>query len=545
MKQKSANQSAVSQSGNTAVNSSAKLPPLPTYQSVGGAALQKTPPLDVKQKKRKSKSNKASSVRRRASKAPKQTDLAAQVDELQGQLAALRAAVEGRETSVESQERVERPRSRASANAQPTLTSSPEESSGYSTGPSYSPLQHAVDARREGGSPPSTLDSGPSTLDPRLPSTPLDALSEQIAELRTQLSTLVARSSSPVTGGPPLHHPVVAQREGGSPPSTLDSGPSTRAGAKPMPIYELKETHPVGYQSSDLSDSSSEESKDGFFSGLFDYARIQWLAGDWEGLAKLAPAKFSDHRDRANVALITALGRVQLGDVPGSKECFKLAKKWGVDRRLAISFIYQGALSSLKSARQLKNLPLPANKPAAKRIQLPTQRVFVPFDEDKNRERWKGTSNLKEDWNSRTISLAKMIPAHSKVLEFGAGNCILKNHLPPGCEYTPSDLYDRGNGTLVMDLNGEDFQIPEGFDCCVLSGVLEYIIDVSRFVKEASKKVPHMIFSYAIYERNKDIHGDWVNHYAFNEILEIFEEQGYDCIKMKNWKRQMLFHFQR
>ena len=361
-------------------------------------------------------------------------------------------------------------------------------------------------------------------------------LQESSVETPPESPSPVSAFQPPVYASSPLHHAGVAQRGGGPLPATA---------AKPLPIYELKETSPAGYQSSDLSDSSSEESKDGFLSGLFYCAWIQSLAGDWESLATLAPAKFSDHRDRANVALITALRRVQLGDVPGSKECFKLAKKWGVDRRLAISFIYLGALSSLKSARQLKNLALPANKPAAMRFQLDFQRVFVPFDEDKNRERWKGTSNLREDWKSRTINLAKMIPAHSKVLEFGAGNCILKNHLPPGCEYTPSDICDRGSGTLVMDLNGEDFEIPEGFDCCVLSGVLEYIIDVSRFVKEASKKVPHMILSYAIYERNKDMHGDWVNHYAFNEILEIFEKHGYNCSKITNWKRQMLFYFQK
>jgi FkbM family methyltransferase len=283
-KQMSANQSAVSQSGNTAVNSSAKLPPLPTYQSVGGAALQKTPPLDVKQKKRKSKSNKASSVRRRASKAPKQPDLAAQVAELQGQLVALRAAVEGRETSVESQERVERPRSRASANAQPTPVSSPVESSGYSTGPSHSPLQHAVDAQREGGSPPATAAEQP---------------------------------------------------------------PSTRAGAKPLPVYELKETRPVGYQSTDLLDSSSEESQDGFFTGLLDRARMQWLIGDWVSLTAYELTSIHSHPQRAKLALLCASAHVQIGNKELSKKFIAYAYEWGVDKRLALKTLIGGLHYSL------------------------------------------------------------------------------------------------------------------------------------------------------------------------------------------------------
>ena len=292
MKQKPANQAAVSESGNTAVNSSAKLPPLPTYQSVGGAALQKTPPLDVKQKKRKSKSNKASSVRRRASKAPRQTDLAAQVAELQGQLAALRAAVEDRETSVESQERVQRPRSRASANPQPTPASSPVESSGYSTGPSHSPLHHAVAAQREGGPPPVTA---------------------------------------------------------------AEQHPSTRAGAKPMPIYELKETRPVGYQSSDLLDSSSEESEDGFFTGLLDRARMQWLMGDWESLSKLDLEQIQHHPDRAKLAALTAIGQLQTGQFTKVNTYIRLAYEWGGNKKIISKLLLAGAFISIGRASVIKN----------------------------------------------------------------------------------------------------------------------------------------------------------------------------------------------
>ena len=287
MKQKSANKSAVSQSGNTALNSSAKLPPLPTYQSVGGAALQKTPPLDVKQKKRKTKSNKASSVRRRASKAPKQTDLAAQVDELRGQLAALRAAVEGRETSVESQERIERPRSRASANAQSAPASSPVESSGYSTVPSHSPLQHAVVAQREGVSPPATAAEQP---------------------------------------------------------------PSTRAGAKPLPVYELKETRPVGYQATDLLDSSSEESQDGFFTGLLDRARLQWLIGDWDGLASNDLQKVKNHPQKNKLAVLTASACLQNGKKAEAEIWLRMATSWGVSNKLVVNVLIAGAHHSLAMA---------------------------------------------------------------------------------------------------------------------------------------------------------------------------------------------------
>ena len=282
-------------------------------------------------------------------------ELAAQVAELQGQLAALRAAVEGRETSVESQERVQRPRSRASANPQPTPASSPVESSGYSTGPSHSPLHHAAAAQREGGPLPVTAaEQHPSTLGPR-PSTQLAALSEQIAELRTQLASVAtAAASAPVTSySPPAtaaEQPPSTPLAATPPPSPLDSGPSTRAGAKPMPIYELKETRPVGYQSSDLLDSSSEESEDGFFTGLLDRTRMQWLMGDWESLSKLDLEQIQHHPDRAKLALLVSAGLMQGGQAERAKQHLAQAYRWGVPKKLAFSILYSGVRQNLHQA---------------------------------------------------------------------------------------------------------------------------------------------------------------------------------------------------
>ncbi len=126
-----------------------KLPPLPTFQKVsiasttaGKTASSGQPAADRAVKKKTPASKKKSRVEDRASSAKKGSSeqsqaplpppatrisppvtaaeqLATQVAALQEQIAELRAAVEGRETSVESQERVERPRSSASAAQQP------------------------------------------------------------------------------------------------------------------------------------------------------------------------------------------------------------------------------------------------------------------------------------------------------------------------------------------------------------------------------------------------------------------------------------------
>lgn len=250
--------------------------------------------------KNKPSRKKESSVQPRVSRAAEQPDLAAHVAELQGQLAALRAAVEGRGSSVESQERVERPRSRASANPKSTSASSPVESSGYSTGPSHSPLHHAVAAQHEGGPLPATV-------------------TEQ-------------------------------------PPSTLASRPSPLAGAKPLPIYELKETQPVGYQSTDLFDSSTEETQDGFFTGLLDRARMQWLIGDWESLSKLDMDQIQHHPDRAKLALLVSAGLMQGGQADRAKQHLAQAYRWGVPKKLAFSILYSGVRQSLHQVTHGKTL---------------------------------------------------------------------------------------------------------------------------------------------------------------------------------------------
>ena len=68
-------------------------------------------------------------------------------------------------------------------------------------------------------------------------------------------------------------------------------------------------------------------------------------------------------------------------------------------------------------------------------------------------ERWANPGNLEEWWESRAQRLARMIPAGTRVIEFGAGRRRLEAFLDPSCTYTASDLVERGPGTFVCDLN--------------------------------------------------------------------------------------------
>jgi hypothetical protein len=164
------------------------------------------------------------------------------------------------------------------------------------------------------------------------------------------------RPASSDVSHPPsaIHHPSSAAEQPAatnSPVSNLQSPVSSS-----IPIYELKETSPAGYQSHGDSTSSSEESQDGFFTGLLDRARIQWLMGDWEGLSKLDLEQIELHPDRAKLALLVSAGLMQGGQTERARQHLAQAYRWGVPKKLAFSILYSGVRQSLHQVTHGKTL---------------------------------------------------------------------------------------------------------------------------------------------------------------------------------------------
>ena len=268
--------------------------------------------------------------------------------------------------------------------------------SASSSATSHSPLQHAVAAQHGGGPSPATAVPPPPDIE------------GQVAELQAQIAALKAlveqqkgnelqesglppspplmspfglptagypaspagtcsafqsqvSASSPATSHSPLQHAVAAQCAGGPlpvtaeqpPPSTLDTRPSTLPAAKPLPVYELKETRPVGYQSQGNSTSLSDEDQDGFFSGLLDRFRIQWLMGDWESLSKLDLEQISSHPDRAKLALFGSVGLIQTGRTFDALKYLEFAKSQGCSSKLIKTILLSGIHTSMYSANLL------------------------------------------------------------------------------------------------------------------------------------------------------------------------------------------------
>jgi predicted TPR repeat methyltransferase len=105
-------------------------------------------------------------------------------------------------------------------------------------------------------------------------------------------------------------------------------------------VYELKEATQVN--------SLSEE--DGFYTGLLDRARIQWLMGDWEGLSKIDLEQIEHHPDRAKIALLASAGLMQAGEDIKAQQFIRIARDWGVSKKLACNILAAGMHNNLGRA---------------------------------------------------------------------------------------------------------------------------------------------------------------------------------------------------
>lgn len=162
-------------------------------------------------------------------------------------------------------------------------------------------------------------------------------------------------------------------------------------------------------------------------------------------------------------------------------------------------------------------------------------------------KRWSGLENIKPKWIERTAVMAEWVPPESRVLEFGAGRQLLRQCLPPGCAYTPSDLADRGDGTIVCDLNTTPLPPFENFDVAFFAGVFEYIHDFERLLRHLHRYFPMIIGSYCVTDQApQDDLGYrrarcWVNDFSESELIRLLENGGYRIEASNYWRKQWLF----
>jgi hypothetical protein len=174
-------------------------------------------------------------------------------------------------------------------------------------------------------------------------------------------------------------------------------------------------------------------------------------------------------------------------------------------------------------------------------------------------DRWQSPGGLEEWWDERTRMLATLVPHASRVIEFGAGRRQLERYLPPGCVYVPSDLTDRGPGTIVCDLNKRPLPDLQSFSptVAVFSGVLEYIKDVDSLVRWlAASGIRTFVLSFdsmptdlGPWQRGKELRRrvgtGYMNSLTERELVAIFADHAMRCVERRQWTTQGIYRFER
>jgi hypothetical protein len=174
-------------------------------------------------------------------------------------------------------------------------------------------------------------------------------------------------------------------------------------------------------------------------------------------------------------------------------------------------------------------------------------------------QRWSSPGGLEEWWDERTQALGSLVPPGSIVLECGAGRRQLEKYLPAGCRYIPSDLVDRGPGTIVCDLNRRP--LPALNDVAptvaVFSGVLEYVREpqsvvswlvssgVRTFVLSFDAMPANAVWYQVFRERRRRLQCGYMNNLTHSDLVTILVKAGLECAEEQTWTRQRLYRFVR
>jgi len=164
--------------------------------------------------------------------------------------------------------------------------------------------------------------------------------------------------------------------------------------------------------------------------------------------------------------------------------------------------------------------------------------------------RW-GGERIEDQWGQeRYEKILPWIPETASVLELGAGNGHLKNMLPAGCAYQPTDLVARTEAFMALDLNADTLPDLEPRDVCVAMGVIEYVIDPPRCLRWISGHAPTLLLSYAVaagnvaHRADRRKHG-WMNDFDEAQITAMVTEAGWRVRATDTWCGQLLMQLER
>ncbi|WP_395051092.1 hypothetical protein [Flavobacterium sp.] len=174
-----------------------------------------------------------------------------------------------------------------------------------------------------------------------------------------------------------------------------------------------------------------------------------------------------------------------------------------------------------------------------------TENLILREGKKSDTKRWKNNEELLQNWDERTIILGSFIIPYSNIIEFGAGNMVLKDTLTNYKSYTPSDIVPRFKETIVCDLNQAISFDLTNYDAAVFSGVLEYVYDIEKVIEQMrAASVNQIVLSYScadIVKLSRDKNG-WLSDYTKEDLAKIFKKRGYAIDNYQEWRNQSLYN---
>jgi len=173
--------------------------------------------------------------------------------------------------------------------------------------------------------------------------------------------------------------------------------------------------------------------------------------------------------------------------------------------------------------------------------------VALRLEKKSDIERWSLNEELYEDWDERTKILGDYIYPKAAILEFGAGNMVLKNYLKNYSKYTPSDILKRYEETVVCDLNEPISVDLSEYDTIVFSGVLEYVYDIENVFRQIKSHTQQIVLSYCcsdIVKLTREKNG-WLSDYTRSELEQIFKMYDFEIENYTEWRQQSIYNLNR
>lgn len=164
---------------------------------------------------------------------------------------------------------------------------------------------------------------------------------------------------------------------------------------------------------------------------------------------------------------------------------------------------------------------------------------------------WQEVERFDPAWRERIERMCSFMRDDDlSVVDVGCGPMWLRDYLPSNARYVGVDYVDRGEGTIVCDLN--EAGMPDLVaDVWFVSGCLEYLEDPERFIASAAKNARSCILSYcelrhfpSLHERKKR---GWRNHLTAERIDALYSRHGMRLVHRETMpsSRNSIFVFRR